>query len=157
VAFLLIAGTIAALRSGDDNRAFIYRLLDQNKYRDSQLFLLMTLGPMIALLPFADDARGPIARALETFGRVPMFYYLLHILLIHLLALIGAFIDGYRINDMILSTRVNDDPHLKGYGFILIIVYLIWVVLIFLLYPFCKAFSQYKATKQSQLPWLSYL
>ena len=43
----------------------------------------MTLGPAIALMPFVERARGPISRMFETFGRVPMFYYLLHIPLIH--------------------------------------------------------------------------
>ena len=140
------------------NIAFsLLSFLNVTKYPPSLLYILATLGPALIFLSATENPLKKWKERIVTLGKVPMFYYLLHILLIHLLALIGALIDGYRINDMILSTRVNDDPHLKGYGFSLIIVYLIWVVLIFLLYPFCKAFSQYKATKQSQLPWLSYL
>ena len=62
--------------------------LNQQKYPASALFLMMTLGPMIALLPLAERARGWLADAVTTFGRVPLFYYLLHIPLIHALALI---------------------------------------------------------------------
>ena len=66
----------------------LFRLLNQQKYPASQLFLLMTLGPTIALLPLAERARGWFADVLAVFGRVPMFYYLLHIPLIHATALL---------------------------------------------------------------------
>ena len=66
----------------------LVRFLNQRKYPASQLFLLMTLGPTIALLPLAEHARGWLAEMLRTFGRVPMFYYLLHIPVIHALALL---------------------------------------------------------------------
>ena len=62
-------------------------MLNQQKYPASQLFLLMTLGPTIALLPLAERARG-VGDMLATFGRVPLFYYLLHIPLIHAAALV---------------------------------------------------------------------
>jgi len=144
-AFLLIAGTITALRSGD-NRAFVYRLLDQNKYRDSQLFLLMTLGPMIALLPFADDARGRIARALETFGRVPMFYYLLHIPLIHALSLITWRLrDGsWHADAFATAPYVQLGPGQRwGLG----LLYLVFAITIALLYPVCRWYAGLKARR----------
>lgn len=144
VAFLLIAGTITALGDGD-NRAFIFRLLDQNKYRDSQLFLLMTLGPMIALLPFADDARGPIARVLETFGRVPMFYYLLHIPLIHALSLIT-----WRLRDGTThSAAFATAPYvqLQGQRWSLGLLYLVFAITIAILYPVCRWYAGVKARR----------
>jgi uncharacterized membrane protein len=67
---------------------FIMELLNQRKYPASQLYLLMTLGPLIALLPLADKMKGPIAGFFSVFGRVPFFYYLAHILIIHLSALL---------------------------------------------------------------------
>jgi uncharacterized membrane protein len=145
VAFLLIAGTITALRSGD-NRAFVYRLLDQNKYRDSQLFLLMTLGPMIALLPFADDARGRIARALETFGRVPMFYYLLHIPLIHALSLITWRLrDGSWHAGAFATAPYVQLP--QGQRWSLALLYLVFAITIALLYPVCRWYASLKARR----------
>ena len=147
--FLLIAGTIVALRGGDD-RAFIYRLLDQSKYRDSQLFLLMTLGPMIALLPFADDARGRFARALETFGRVPMFYYLLHIPLIHALALITWRLrDGTAHAGAFATAPYVQLPQGQRWG--LGLLYLVFAITIAILYPVCRWYAGVKARRPGGL------
>src|SRR5205085_9848476 len=90
IVLFLILGTVRAVIGAEQDTSvpFWVRLLNQSKYRDSQLFLLMTLGPMIVLLPFVERARGRLANALTIFGRVPLFYYLLHIPIIHALALI---------------------------------------------------------------------
>ncbi len=147
-AFVLVAGVIAALGAGGDNRAFIYRLLDQNKYRDSQLFLLMTLGPVIALLPYADDARGRVARALETFGRVPMFYYLLHIPLIHALSLLT-----WRLRDGAAQAgRFSNAPFVQippGQQWSLGLLYLVFALTIVILYPLCRWYASLKARRSS--------
>ena len=66
----------------------LFRLLSASKYPASPLFLLMTLGPTIAILPLVERARGWLADVVGTFGRVPMFYYLLHIPTIHVTALL---------------------------------------------------------------------
>jgi len=149
-AFLVIAGGIVVLNSGNDNRAFIYRLLDQNKYRDSQLFLLMTLGPMIALLPFADDARGPIARALETFGRAPLFYYLLHIPLIHALSLIAWRLrDGTTHSGAFATAPYVQLPPGQRWG--LGLLYLVFAITIAILYPVCRWYANVKARRPGGL------
>ena len=80
-----------------------------------------------------------------------------HILLIHILATIGAMITGYKFSDMVLSSSVQSAPALKGYGFNLFTVYLVWIGLILILYPFCKWFNRYKKDHQSRSRWLSYL
>lgn len=90
-------------------------------------------------------------------GRVPMFYYLVHIFLIHLLAVFAAIVSGYHWSDMILTTRVNKSLQLKGYGFHLSTVYIIWILVIILLFPLCKLFDKYKRFYQGKKWWLSYL
>ena len=86
--FLVIGSTVGSLPRLPERRRVLFRLLNQQKYPASPLYLLMTLGPAIACLPLAEQARGWFARVLATFGRVPMFYYLLHILAIHFAALV---------------------------------------------------------------------
>jgi len=131
--------------------------LNVTKYPPSFLYILMTLGPALIFLSLSEKPLNRLASKITIFGRVPMFYYLIHIFLIHLLAIIGAMISGYQCSDMILSTRVNAAPQLKGYGFNLITVYIIWIVLVIILYPLCKWFDKYKRRNQSRKWWLSYL
>ena len=157
-AFVLVGGALALAHSGtseDGQRVpFLFRLLDQNKYRDSQLFLLMTLGPAIALLPFADSARGWIARAFETFGRVPMFYYLLHIPLIHATALVAWYLrDG-----AVRADRFDNAPYVQipdNERWSLSLLYLVFAIVIAMLYPACRWFQGVKARQPGS--WLRYL
>jgi len=131
--------------------------LNLTKYPPSFLYVLMTLGPALIFLAVAEKPLNGFAKKITVFGRVPMFYYLLHILLIHLFALIAAVFSGYKWSDMVLTTMIQRSPGLKGYGFNLLIVYIVWIALIFLLYPICKRFDQYKRTHRSGQWWLSYI
>lgn len=128
-----------------------------SKYPPSLLYILVTLGPALIFLALTENWRSPLAKKIQVFGRVPMFYYLVHLYLIHLAALIAAVASGHPWTDMILRNRVNATPELKGYGFNLVTVYIIWIVLIVLLYPLCKWFGRYKSANQSRYWWLSYL
>ena len=64
--------------------------LDCEKYPPSLLYLMMTLGPALMLLAAFEHARGRFARVLAIFGQVPFFYYVVHIYLIHALAVASA-------------------------------------------------------------------
>jgi len=130
--------------------------LNVTKYPPSLLYLLITLGPALILLAVMEKPTNSVTRKIVTFGRVPMFYYLAHILLIHTLAVVAGFITGH--GEMgILNNAVNSVPELKGYGFGLATVYVVWIALVLLLYPFCKWFERYKRNHQSKYWWLSYL
>lgn len=158
--FLVLGGVLAATgtppagdAAGGVAMLFWMRLLDQQKYPASQLFLLMTLGPAIAVLPWAERARGWMARALTTIGRVPMFYYLAHILVIHLLAIAT------------MRLRVGEFRHewyatapytwLPDQRWDLGTLYGVWAVSIVLLYLLCAAYARRKASRPS--PWMRYL
>ena len=135
----------------------VLSFLNVTKYPPSLLYTLITLGPALIFLAFAEKHLNILTGKIVVFGRVPMFYYLAHILLIHVLAVIAAVATGYQWSDMVLSTSVNKATSLKGYGFNLTTVYIIWAALILMLYPFCKWYDQYKRTHQLQKRWLTYL
>ena len=135
----------------------ILSFLNVTKYPPSLLYVLMTLGPAMIFLALAEKPLNAFAQSITVFGRVPMFYYLVHIFLIHLLALVAALASGYRWSDMVLTTMINRSPALKGYGFNLFVVYLVWAAIVLFLYPICKWFDQYKRTHRSGQWWLSYI
>ena len=131
--------------------------LNPTKYPPSLLFLLMTLGPALIFLANSEGLRGWLVNFFSTFGRVPFFYYILHIYLIHFIALLLAQFTGFGWRSMINDTQwVTQSPALKGYGLPLWGVYLVWVSVIALLYPLCKKFDLYKMNHKEKW-WLSYL
>ncbi|MBS1664094.1 MAG: DUF1624 domain-containing protein [Bacteroidetes bacterium] len=127
------------------------------KYPPSLLYTLMTIGPALIFLALTEQPLNKWTATGVMFGRTAMFYYLAHILLIHVLALAGVLVCGYSLGTMVISSGVNNMPDLKGYGFPLIIVYLVWLGLLLLLYPLCKRYDEYKRTHQASKWWLSYL
>ncbi len=131
--------------------------LNVTKYPPSLLYVLVTLGPALVFLALAEKPLNTLTEVIAVFGRVPFFYYIAHIYLIHVFAMIAALLSGYNWSDMILADRVNRVPGLKSYGFNLFTVYLVWIGLIIFLYPFCKWFDRYKRTHQLTRRWLSYL
>ena len=132
-------------------------VLNVTKYPPSLLYVLMTLGPGLLFLALTERPLNGLASRIVLIGRVPMFFYLVHIYFIHLLALAGAAICGYPLSDMVLHTWVSANEQLRGYGFSLLVVYGVWIGVILLLYPLCKAYEQYKRTNQSRQWWLSYI
>src|SRR6266446_992986 len=99
--------------------------LNASKYPASLDFLLMTLGPTIALVPLLDRARGRVVQWLTVFGRVPFFYYLLHIPLIHALALIVSQIRTGTVDPWLFNNHpMNPGPAPTGYTWSLGLLYL---------------------------------
>jgi uncharacterized membrane protein len=132
--------------------------LNVTKYPPSLLYTLMTLGPAVMLLAFLEKPLNHIGKIVITFGRVPLFFYILHLYLIHLLAMGAVVISGRPWTDMISVTNINakDSPWLKGYGVSLGGTYLVWILVIVLLYPLCKWYDKYKMNHKEKW-WLSYL
>jgi uncharacterized membrane protein len=130
--------------------------LNCQKYPPSLLFVLMTLGPAILLLAWVDRKTGPLGEVFVTFGRVPLFYYLLHVPLIHLLAMAFAYFRYGRVDFLLQHIMVVRPGQLpEGYGYGLGVVYLIWLLVVLLLYPACRWFAELKRGKRAS--WLSYL
>jgi uncharacterized membrane protein len=131
-------------------------MLNSNKYPPSLLYLLMTLGGTFLFLANSEKFKGKIAGFFGVFGRVPFFYYILHIYLIHLMAAFAAYFTGYGWQALVLKVFITKVEALKGYGFHLITVYFIWMLVVLLLYPLCKKFDAYKQSHKDKW-WLSYL
>ena len=130
--------------------------LAATKYPASLDFLLMTLGPTIALLPMAQRASGRLARFLSTFGRVPFFYYALHIPLIHVLALA---VSKARLGEvswwLFTNHPMGNPPPPDGYTWSLPLLYAVWAIAIALLYPACRWMADVKARHGDE--WLRYV
>jgi uncharacterized membrane protein len=130
--------------------------LNTSKYPASLLFLLMTLGPLIALLPLVEGATGRLAKALETFGRVPLFYYILHIPLIHVAAVAVSLIRTGAVNPWLFANHpLNPGRAPDGYMWSLPLLYLVWAIVVVILYFPCRWYAGLKARRKSA--WLSYL
>jgi uncharacterized membrane protein len=125
--------------------------INTEKYPASLLFLMMTLGPAIAALPFLEGRPGRFGRIMIVFGRVPLFYYILHLYLIHAMAVVGGMIQGYTASRMCVGHWAFP----KKYGFDLPVVYGAWVTAVVLLYPACKWYAEVK--KRTRNRWLSYI
>ncbi len=138
----------------------VLAFLNTSKYPASPLFLMMTLGPLIALLPLVENAHGWVAQKLETFGRVPLFYYILHIPLIHLAAVAVSLIRTGSITPWMFANHpMNPGPAPEGYVWSLPLLYLVWAIVVVILYFPCRWYAALKArNKGTQLgTYLSYL
>jgi hypothetical protein len=134
----------------------VLSFINTTKYPPSLLFLLMTLGPAIAALAlFEVINRGAISNFFITFGRVPLFFYLLQWPTAHLISVLLHWIFGKPVAWLFKSPiGIFENPP-KGNGFDLWVVYLCWIAGVALLYPLCKWFAGIKARRKDW--WLSYL
>jgi len=120
--------------------------LNTAKYPASLSFLLMTLGPMFVLLALVESATGRIAHVLETFGRVPFFYYLLHIPLIHLAACVVSLIREGSVNPWLFANHpMMNGPAPDGYVWSLPLLYLVFAIVVAVLYVPCRWFARVRA------------
>jgi uncharacterized membrane protein len=133
--------------------------LNTQKYPPSLLFLLMTLGPAVVAVALFDREGGPgrVVRPFVVFGRVPLFYYLLHVPLIHLVAVLFAYAKYGRAEWLFMNWPPPGAPQPEppGYGYDLWAVYLIWLGVVAALYPLCRWFAAVKSRRRDA--WLSYL
>jgi uncharacterized membrane protein len=135
----------------------VVSFLNVTKYPPSLLFLLMTLGPALVLLRALNRGTPPLLRPALVFGRVPLFYFVLHLTLIHLLAVILCYVQNGAVHWMFESPNLGAYPFTPppGWGVSLPVTYLIWVVVVVLLYPVCAWFARVR--QRSGAWWLSYL
>lgn len=132
----------------------VLSFLNTTKYPPSLLFLLMTLGPCMLFLWVVDSGTPRWLRPALIFGKVPMFYYLLHIPLIHLLAVAVCYARYGQVHWMFESPTTFPITPPPGWGYSLPVVYLIWGIVVLTLYPLCRWFAGVRQRRSDA--WLSY-
>jgi uncharacterized membrane protein len=141
----------------------ILSFLNTTKYPPSLLFLMMTLGPAMLALAWFEILLGAshsnsiwsrLSEFVVTFGRVPLFFYLLQWPSAHLIAVLVHYVAGKPWRWMFGSLIGISGPP-SGVGFNLWVVYACWIAGVLFLYPLCKWFAGVKARKRDW--WLSYL
>jgi uncharacterized membrane protein len=135
----------------------VLSFLNVTKYPPSLLFLLMTLGPALLLLRAVDERTPRCLRPALVIGKVPLFYFVLHFVLIHLLAVAACYVRYGSAHWMFESPDLANYPYTAppGWGYSLPVVYLVWAVVVVAMYPLCRWFAELKQRRTDA--WLSYL
>lgn len=128
--------------------------INVSKYPPSLLYTLVMLGLMFGLLALGDIQPNTFTKVVATYGKVPMFYYLIHWYLIHSVMFGMLFLQGFRWEDIPIGTFSFGRP--PNSGIELGAVYGVWVAVVLFLYPLCRWYANYKATHRN-IKWLSYL
>ena len=136
----------------DTPLATVLSFINCEKYPPSLLYLGMTLGPALMLLAAFERARGPVAGWIATYGRVPFFYYVAHIFLLHALAVLFAWITIGEVG-WLFGPLAGHKP--TAYGFPLAGIYAVWIAVVLALYPLCRWFAGLKRRRTEW--WWSYL
>jgi uncharacterized membrane protein len=134
--------------------------LNTTKYPPSLAFLLMTLGPALLALAYFDRAELKPSNPLIVFGRVPLFYFVIHFYVAHAAAVILAWLRYGRAS---FTFAFHPVPSMGGprelfpaeFGYDLWVVYVVWALIVLGLYPACQWFARIKGTRRDW--WLSYL
>jgi uncharacterized membrane protein len=131
--------------------------MNVTKYPPSLLYLSITMGLALLLLAFMDRIKNRFTGWMTIYGRTAFFYYLIHIYLIHLLAIILYFVKGNSLEKAMQSvTQLPFLGIIPGEGYPLEIVYLIWLVVVISLFPLCRWYDQYKSRHREKW-WLQYI
>ncbi|HWA16063.1 MAG TPA: heparan-alpha-glucosaminide N-acetyltransferase domain-containing protein [Gemmatimonadales bacterium] len=134
----------------------LFAFLSPAKYPASLSFLLMTLGPTIAFLPALERWSGKVADVIAIFGRVPFFYYVLHIPLIHLLAIGVSLVRSGNVTPWLFANHpMGNPPPPDGYTWSLPLLYLVWAIAVGVLYLACRRYADLKARRRDW--WMAYL
>lgn len=136
----------------------VLSFLRNTKYPPSLSFLLMTLGPAIVLLAWMDAARFSRSNPLIVFGRVPLFYFVVHIFVVHGLAVLFALTRYGEAGFLFHPLPTSGGPpqlYPPDYGYPLWVVYVVWLLVVALMYPLCLWFARLKERRGDW--WLSYL
>ena len=136
--------------SAQKNSLFtLLSFINITKYPPSLLFTLLMLGIMLMVLWTTDGVKNKVTDILCVYGKVPLFYFVVHLYLIHLLMLVMVFIQGFSFHDLTFGTLSNGRP--KGSGVELGVIYVVWIGFVLSMFPLCKWYGQYKANHRDKV------
>jgi uncharacterized membrane protein len=128
--------------------------INVTKYPPSLVFCLLTLGVMFLLLSWVEGLQNKFTEIATVYGKVPLFYFLVHWYILHPLMFIIVFFQGYRYSDLQFGVNLGRPKGVSGVN--LWYTYLIWVLVVIALYPICKWYGRYKESHKEK-KWLRYL
>ncbi|MGE8341367.1 MAG: DUF1624 domain-containing protein [Flavobacterium sp.] len=145
-----------ALWATQKNVVFTFlSFINVTKYPPSLLFCLATLGIMFLLLAFAEQFTNRIKKVSLVYGKVPLFYFVVHFYVIHFLTLLMLFAQGFSFSQFEFATGTFGRPKGIESGLSLWLIYLIWIFVVALLYKPCQWFGKYKS--EHTYWWLQYI
>jgi Predicted membrane protein len=153
--FINVYGDPQHWETGKDAVYTILSFLNVTKYPPSLLFTLLFLGITFVLLHFSDKLPKRIQFIIAVYGKVPLFYYLLHLYFIRLAVFIMVYAQGYKWKDLLFGPFQFGRPEANS-GISLGWVYVVWGAIVILLYPLCRWYGNYKTGNRHQW-WLRYL
>ena len=133
----------------------IMSFLNVTKYPPSLLYTLVTLGICFIILSASANKRGWFMKFVSVYGKVPLFYYVIHWYLIHIIMFVMLFFQGFELKDLVFGPFQFGRPKLPS-GLEIWYIYPIWIGVVLVLYPLCKWYSNYKADHRDN-KWLRYL
>lgn len=141
--------------SAQKNDAFtILSFINVTKYPPSLQYTLLFLGFMFLLLAMFTDNRNRFSKILAVYGKVPLFFYLVHWYLIHTTLILVILLSGFPVSDLEFGFSFGRPGAFKAFS--LPVVYGVWILAILVLYPLCRWYGAYKAAHRTN-KWLSYL
>lgn len=117
--------------------------INTTKYPPSLLFTLLFIGITFVVLFISEKVNNRVTGILMVYGRVPLFYFTIHLFIIHCLMFVMLYLQGFGSSDFMFGAFNNGRPKAGG-GISLPLVYLVWVGVVVILYPVCKWYGRYK-------------
>jgi uncharacterized membrane protein len=148
--FLRLVNSYGEPYHWSSGKSFIFTILsflNVSKYPPSLLFTLMTLGVMFLALYESEGSKGRIAAIFKVYGKVPLFYFIIHLYIIHGIMILIMFLQGFTFSEM--SFEPFRYGRAAGSGISLGLVYLVWLGVVAILFPVCSWYGNYKSAHKN--------
>ena len=155
IRFINIYGDSLQWTSQKDAVFTFMSFMNITKYPPSLVFCLVTIGIMFLLLAISERLSGKFKDILSVYGKVPLFYYIVHFYLVHLITLVVLWAEGFNFSQYEFALGTFGRPKGVESGLPLLGIYLIWIAVVIVLYKPCQWYGKYKSTQKNW--WLKYI